>query len=216
MRSLRELSREAVRVRIAEAAEALFLAKGFNETTVDEIAAAVGMSQRSFFRYFASKEDVVLEKFDRQAEELFARLNSRPLDEPEWDSLRRCFDVFVDHLTDDSGRDREIQEIIESCPPLLAAQLARVYRVQEQLAQRLAARAVARDPEARPDTVILGALVGAAFACLHAAVRHTLHGEGAPARLGEFLDHTMDALRPAGGVGLVGGVGSAGRLHAER
>jgi AcrR family transcriptional regulator len=202
MRSLRELSREAVRARIVEAAQPLFLAKGFNETTVDEIAAAVGMSQRSFFRYFASKEDVVLDKFDRQGEELFARLNSRPLDEPEWDSLRACFDVFVAHLTDDTGRDRALQEIIESCPSLLAAQLERVHRIQEQLTQRLAARAVARDPEAHPDTLVLSALVGAAFACVQAAVRHTLRGDGAHERLGASLDHTMEALRPLGHVGI--------------
>jgi len=200
MSSLRELSRQAVRIHITEAAEALFLAKGFNETTVDEIAAVVGMSQRSFFRYFASKEDVVLEKFDRQGEELFARLNSRPLDEPEWDSLRSCFDVFVTPLTDDARRDRAIQEIIESCPSLLAAQLERVHRFQEQLTKRLAARAVARDPDARPDMLVLSALVGAAFACIQAAVTHTLRDHDDLARLGAFLDHTMAALRPLGPV----------------
>lgn len=200
MSSLRELSRQAVRDRIAEAAEALFLAKGFHETTVDEIAAVVGMSQRSFFRYFASKEAVVLERFERQAEELFAQLNSRPLDEPEWDSLRACFDVFVAHLADDTRPDRATQEIIESCPSLVAAQLARVDRLKEDLAQRLAARAVARDPKARPDTLVLSALVGAAFACLQAAVRRTLCGDDDPGQLGTSLDHTMRALRPVGHV----------------
>lgn len=200
MSSLRELSRQAVRVRITEAAQALFLAKGFNETTVDEIAAVVGMSQRSFFRYFASKEDVVLEKFDRQGEELFARLNSRPLDEPEWDSLRSCFDVFVTGFTDDAGQDRAIQGIIESCPPLRAAQLERVHRFQEQLVRRLAARTVARDPNAHPNALVLGALVGAAFACVQAAISHTLCGNEDPARLGALLDHAMEALRPLGQV----------------
>ncbi|HSA51913.1 MAG TPA: TetR/AcrR family transcriptional regulator [Yinghuangia sp.] len=200
MSSLRELSRQAVRTRIAEAAEALFLAQGFHETTVDEIAAAVGMSQRSFFRYFASKEEVVLEKFDRQGEELFARLNSRPLDEPEWDSLRACFDVLVVRLNDDAQRDRAIQEIIESCPALLAAQLERVNRFQEQLADRLAARVVARDPEALPDRLVLRALAGAAFACFQAAITYILRGNDDLARLADHLDHTMEALRPLGSV----------------
>ncbi|NUS58156.1 MAG: TetR family transcriptional regulator, partial [Streptomycetaceae bacterium] len=159
-------------------------------------------SQRSFFRYFASKEAVVLERFERQAEELFGRLNSRPLDEPEWDSLRACFDVFVAHLADDTRPDRATQEIIESCPSLLAAQLARVDRLKEDLAQRLAARAVARDPKARPDTLVLSALVGAAFACLQAAVRHTLCGDDEPGELGASLDHTMRALRPVGHAGV--------------
>lgn len=204
MSSLRELSRQAVRTRIAEAAEALFLAQGFHETTVDEIAAAVGMSQRSFFRYFASKEDVVLEKFDRQGEELFARLNSRPLDEPDWDTLRACFEVIVVRLADEAQRDRVTQELIDSCPALLAAQLERVNRFQDELAARLAARAVARDPGARPDTMVLRALAGAAFACLYAVTSATLHGDCDVARLGERLDHTMGALRPLGSVTAAG------------
>jgi AcrR family transcriptional regulator len=201
MNRLRELSRQAVRTRIAEAAEALFVEKGFQETTVDEIAAAVGMSQRSFFRYFASKEDVVLEKYDRQQDEFLTHLNTRALDEPEWDSLRSCFDVVVDRLTDEPPycRDSAIQQIIESSPHLLAAHLERVNRFQEHLAKRLAARAVARDPECRPDTVVLRALVGAAFACLQAAITHALRNDDF-AELGAHLDRTMDALRPVGHV----------------
>ena len=57
---LRERTRRAVHREIAEAGMALFLDQGFEETTVDQIAEAAGISRRSFFRYFATKEDVVL------------------------------------------------------------------------------------------------------------------------------------------------------------
>jgi AcrR family transcriptional regulator len=57
---LREITRRAVRAQIADTAMALFVAHGFEQTTVDQIAAAVGISTRSVFRYFATKEDMVV------------------------------------------------------------------------------------------------------------------------------------------------------------
>ena len=57
---LRDRTRLAVRDQIARAATALFVSQGFDRTTIDEVAAAAGLSRRSFFRYFETKEDVVL------------------------------------------------------------------------------------------------------------------------------------------------------------
>ena len=50
---------ELVRDTIYDAAIDLFAAKGFDETTVEEIAQAAGVSRRSFFRYYASKDDLL-------------------------------------------------------------------------------------------------------------------------------------------------------------
>src|SRR5919106_1490469 len=57
--TLRDRTRRAVRAEISQAAVALFAERGFDETTVEEIARAVGMTKRSFFRYFPTKEDAV-------------------------------------------------------------------------------------------------------------------------------------------------------------
>src|SRR5690242_10152847 len=91
---LRERTRRAVRKEIAEAAGALFAERGYEATTIDHIAAAVGMSQRSVFRYFATKEELVLGKFDFVVEEMLDVLRARPADEPVWTSLHRVFDVL--------------------------------------------------------------------------------------------------------------------------
>ena len=75
------MTRRAVRTQIAEAAMALFVAEGFDETTVDQIASAVGISSRSVFRYFATKEDMVVGHLDEIGERLAAALEARPRDE---------------------------------------------------------------------------------------------------------------------------------------
>jgi AcrR family transcriptional regulator len=67
---LRERNRRQTLHRIAAVGMELFLAKGYEETTLDEIAAAAGISRRTFFYYFKSKDDLVLAHFDGHAEAL--------------------------------------------------------------------------------------------------------------------------------------------------
>lgn len=193
--SLREVSRRAVQSRIARIAEELFVAKGFEETTVDEIAAAVGMSQRSFFRYFASKDEVVLDSLERLGLELAVRLEARPLDETEWDSLRHAFEPIVERLADPAMREHDaaVQKIVNASPRLFAAYLGRLDGLQRSLSETLLERA-ARRPGCAADPVVLRAVVGGAFACLHAAM---VDAVARPDEFGRSLDRTMAALRPA-------------------
>ena len=71
---LRERTRRAVQKEITEAAERLFLNRGYEATTIAAVAAETGMSQRSVFRYFPTKEDIVLGKLDFVAEEMLVTL----------------------------------------------------------------------------------------------------------------------------------------------
>lgn len=59
--SLRERTRRAVRAEIVDAAMTLFLENGFDATTVEDIAQAAGISRRSYFRYFSSKDEALAE-----------------------------------------------------------------------------------------------------------------------------------------------------------
>jgi mycofactocin system transcriptional regulator len=74
----------------------LFAARGFDATTVDDIAAAAGIGRRTFFRYFATKNDVVWGRFDDQLADLRARLAGTPADRPVAEALRDAIVAFND------------------------------------------------------------------------------------------------------------------------
>jgi AcrR family transcriptional regulator len=77
---LRERKRTRTRLMIQGEAMRLFAEQGYAATTVEEIADAAAISPRTFFRYFPTKEDVVLwDEYDPEVTELFA---ARPVDEP--------------------------------------------------------------------------------------------------------------------------------------
>ena len=76
------------RAEIETTALELFAARGFEETTVDDIAIAAGISRRTFFRYYRSKNDVVWGDFDALLESLDAALGGAATDRPWFETLR--------------------------------------------------------------------------------------------------------------------------------
>ncbi len=87
--TLRDHARGAVRDEVMRQAWPLFAEQGFEATTVDQIADAAGMSRRTFFRYFAGKDELVLERLVESGERIADALRGRPADEPVWPALRR-------------------------------------------------------------------------------------------------------------------------------
>src|SRR6266568_401324 len=79
---VRERTRRAVRGELAQLAADLFVEKGYDETTIDDLAAAAGMSKRTFFRYFASKEELVMGKYEFFGQQLAEDLAARPAANP--------------------------------------------------------------------------------------------------------------------------------------
>ena len=127
---LRERTRRAIQKEITEAAERLFVERGYEATTIEHIAEAVGMSRRTLYRYFSTREDVVLGKLDVVADEVLDVLRARPVDEPVWASLRHSFDGLIRHL-DDAGNTElaePMQRILFGTPGLLARYLEKLER----------------------------------------------------------------------------------------
>ncbi len=82
------------RPEIEHAAFRLFDERGFDQTTVDDIAAAAGIARRTFFGYFASKNDVPWGSFDRQLAYLREVLAGLPQDLPVMEAIRRAVLAF--------------------------------------------------------------------------------------------------------------------------
>jgi mycofactocin system transcriptional regulator len=76
------------RAELEHVAFELFDARGFEQATVDDIAAAAGIGRRTFFRYFASKNDVVWGEFDAALEQMRQRLRASPDDLPLMAAIR--------------------------------------------------------------------------------------------------------------------------------
>src|SRR5919206_2432819 len=87
---LRERHRKRTAADLEEAALSLFGERGFDAVTIDDIAAAADVSRRTFFRYYASKEDVILSDHPKRLDELAAALDRRPADEPALTALRHA------------------------------------------------------------------------------------------------------------------------------
>jgi AcrR family transcriptional regulator len=120
---LRERKRIELKRRLVDAAIALYLEQGYQETRIEDITAAVNVSRRTFFDYFTAKDDVVTGWFAQQAECLREAFAARPVEEPVWDSLREaCHVLFVTY-----GVSREHAEGLRRLVHLEPALFARKY-----------------------------------------------------------------------------------------
>jgi AcrR family transcriptional regulator len=167
--TLRGRARQAVQSEIGRIALELMADRGFASTTADDIAVAAGVSRSSFFRYFPTKEDVVLSQMESNGELLRAGVAARPARESAWTALHRGFlDVVRANSTDPVAlaRYRRIADMQAETPSLRARALDQQERWRALITPAVAARfrpLPDRDP--RP-----AALVSAALGCLSIAV----------------------------------------------
>ncbi|MFI8321267.1 TetR family transcriptional regulator [Streptomyces sp. NPDC085529] len=152
---LRERKKQRTRDALIRVALELFTTRGYERTTVDEIVDAVEVSQRTFFRYFSSKEEVAF-AVQRMVEEEFVRaLALRPPEEGPFDAMRNAVLASWDRLGDAIDEVVPVElylrtfGMIESTPALLAAHLRRSSEMEETIA-RLVARREGLDVDADP------------------------------------------------------------------
>lgn len=190
---LRERTRRAVRAELTDVAMDLFLARGFEATTVDEIAAAAGISRRSLFRYFASKEAIIFDSLQDVGERLAEALGKRPREEEPWVALRRSFEVVTAYNVDNPERTLAFWTMLEETASLKARHFEQLMRWQQLLVPDIAVRLGEDGTENGP---CAPAIVGAALACLDAANSAWLRSHG-KADVVRLLEEAMHAVRPA-------------------
>jgi len=155
----RERKKQRTREALIDAAFDLFGEKGFEATTVEEIADAVDVSSRTFFRYFASKEDVALSFQEEQHEAVLAALTARPREEPVVTAMRRAVVEIAracerGDLGFDPQRFEVMMTLMDNSPSLLASSLEHQQKKQASLTKVIAER-MGADPatDLRPHVV---------------------------------------------------------------
>ncbi|MFF4113114.1 mycofactocin system transcriptional regulator [Streptomyces sp. NPDC001714] len=165
----------------------LFAERGFDDTTVDDIAAAAGIGRRTFFRYFASKNDLVWGDFEEQLTRLEALLAAADPELPMMDALRHAVVAFNRFDPAEVPWHRQRMTLILRVPTLQADSAVR-YESWRSLVTGFAARRLGR-----PATDLLPQLVGSTtLAACVTAYEQWLTDEDAD--LGELLDLAVRQL----------------------
>ncbi|WP_280864232.1 helix-turn-helix domain-containing protein [Streptomyces sp. SAI-127] len=186
---LREQTRSVVRALLAKTALELFAAKGYDDTTLDEIAAAAGVSKRTLFNYFRSKEDLALNGLSEQGELIAARLAERPADEDPWTSLRAAFQV-LEEIDLTAERRLEMITLLFGNESLRAGHAEKQARWQDLFAPLIEPRLP--DSEHRP--LQARAIAAAAITCLQAATEEWMR-LGGQADTYDLYDAAVQAIR---------------------
>jgi AcrR family transcriptional regulator len=156
---LRELKKQRTRAAIQEHAVRLFTEQGYDATTVEQIAAAAEVSPATFFRYFKTKEDVVIE--DDYDPMLVAVLEAAPADLPPLRALRVALREAFAQLPEAEMRQIfERTKLIMSVPALRARSLDNMVGTINVLAPPLARRLGRSERDVGVRTFV-GAVIGA-------------------------------------------------------
>ncbi|MFE3991044.1 TetR/AcrR family transcriptional regulator [Streptomyces goshikiensis] len=143
---LRERKKRRTRDALLRAALLLFVSQGYEKTTVDEITDAVDVSQRTFFRYFANKEEVAFAVQDLAESHFVAALRARPGSEGPLEAMRNAvlasWDTIGEAIAEVVPVDLYMRtyRLIESTPALLAVHLRRSTELEERISLLIAAR----------------------------------------------------------------------------
>jgi AcrR family transcriptional regulator len=135
--SLRERKKTRTKRDLQAAALRLFEERGFDATTVDDIAAAADVSPRTFFRYFPTKEDAVI--WDEYDPLILDHLAARPVGEPLLDSVRSVLDVLLPVAADD-GHTLARSRLVFRTPSLRAREFDEARRTVGFLSEFCAPR----------------------------------------------------------------------------
>jgi AcrR family transcriptional regulator len=139
-KSLQQRKHEVVRLALSAVGEELFRSRGFERTTVEQIAHAAGVSRRTFFRYYDSKEDVVVERSDRSGERLYAELAARPREEPPLLAIRNALRPAMQAAVEDAGFVRWLIRILREDSGLRRSVMERRSRLEERIAALMSER----------------------------------------------------------------------------
>ena len=178
------------RAELERIAFGLFEANGFDETTVDDIAAAAGIGRRTFFRYFPSKNDIAWGAFEAELERMRVRLKACPPEVPLMDAVRLALVDFNYVPAGQVPLHRRRMELILRVPTLFAHSALR-FTAWRQVVAEFAAERTGRRPDSLAPQAIAHAVLGVALAAYERWL------DDPAADIGALLDSAMRELEAA-------------------
>jgi AcrR family transcriptional regulator len=197
---LRERKKQRTRDTLLRRGLELFTTQGYERTTVDEIAEAVDVSQRTFFRYFAGKEDLVFFVQDVVESHFLAEFRRRPAAEAPVESLRQAVLAGWDRIGEAIEELVPVElhlrtyQLIGETPALLAIHLRRSAEWEEQITRIVAAREDV-DPDTDPRPRVAVALFGGVMRVTERM--WSTGGDISVAAMRELTVRHLDAIGPA-------------------
>jgi AcrR family transcriptional regulator len=192
---LRERKKQQTRQAIHTAAMRLFAERGFEATTIADIAAAADISPRTFFAYFASKEEAVFAKFEPAFEDFDRTLSERAPGTTALDALRAWIERAAKEFSGDADHMRLEARLRRESPAVAACDLQHMRQFEHRLAE-----AVGEDLGEPADALRPRLVAAAAVAALQAssdAADVILEGDAqtAEALMADPASFIDDALR---------------------
>lgn len=186
---LRERKKVRTRGAIATAALRLFAERGYEETTIADIAAAADVSPRTFFSYFPSKEDVVFAEVDDRLAEVRERLTRRPPGETPLEAIRHSIIDVMEALVTEHAEYGAVQvRLILERPALQARALQRMLETQLEVQERIR--------ELCPDIDQIDAVAasGIAIGGMQSVLTHCRQHGFEPAEMRTALDRALSIV----------------------
>ncbi len=198
-----ENGRRRLRNALAVAALDLFVAQGYEATTVEDIVGVVGVGRRTFFRYFRSKEDVVFPDHDDRVAEVVRELETADPSEPPLSVVSRTAEIVLEMYLAEPEVSVKRFALTRQVPSLRDKEIASIDRYQRVFGRFLRRRFLDLDRDAGRDAAgvdgeLRAAVAASAVVATHNHVLRTWLRRGgdfdARARLREALRHTVGRL----------------------
>lgn len=185
---LRERKRRATHRRIAEVGQHLFLTKGYDATTLDAIAAEAGISRRTFFSYFKSKDDIILYWQQADSAALLDELRASSPDMAPLDAVRDVLTRRIARYT--TEQMTAVDNLMRSSESLLARKQAYYGEQEQALFETLCE--IWRQPGRRPE---LRLVAMASIGAMRLALQAWREQDGERAPVAQFLREYFERLK---------------------
>jgi AcrR family transcriptional regulator len=192
----REANKQATRAALRRAAERLFAEHGFQATTVAQIADAAGVAERTFYRYFDTKEDLLAERAISWVDLLAEAIRARPAAETPYQAVAGAMSTTVRELT--QGQPEDQAWLLGTTRPLDAVRRVEprpLRRLEQAIAGAVLARQDAtarpRAPEAEFEALLLAAVAVATLRTVITSQRSRSRGR---ANLDTMLAEAFSSL----------------------